>query len=155
MSWEVNPLLAVSSIIYAKQPAAVEHLLCNSIILMHFNEERISSVQNIAVCGPTSAPGCILKAFFVNSQAIFWEVIISLFSISTPSFRQGYLIHFQRQEIWTESGCRDLICVILMRLYVFPPKVSFILALFVHIISCFLLLVALPGPAGFFSEVQY
>lgn len=33
--------------------------------------------------GPTSAPGCILKAFFVNSQAIFREVIISLFSIDT------------------------------------------------------------------------
>lgn len=40
---ELNPLLTVSTKIYSKQPAAEENLLCNSIILMHFNEELITS----------------------------------------------------------------------------------------------------------------
>lgn len=53
---------------HAKQPAAAEHLLCNGVIMMHFNEERITSapppLPNLTAVVPPLLPDEAWRSFF-------------------------------------------------------------------------------------------
>lgn len=76
---------------HAKQPAAAEHLLCNGVIMMHFNEERITSapppLPNLTAVVPPLLPDEAWRSsffffcFLSSSLATPWELIVYLLSV--------------------------------------------------------------------------
>ncbi len=112
-SWEGNPLVTVSSIIHAKQPAAVERLLCNDVIMMHFNEELITSapkshcLRSHRCCW--MRPGGLLSKLpsqFLGGDCLTAQCIDYLFWGSIQSVSFNALFVWKRQKsvyknLWT------------------------------------------------------
>ncbi len=137
-SWEGNPLVTVSSIIHAKQPAAVERLLCSDVIMMHFNEELISSapkshcLRSHRCCW--MRPGGLLSKLpsqFLGGDCLAAQCIDYLFWGSIQSVSFNALFVWKRQEICLQKFMVNLMILRRVAFFYFIIFVSDFLVLFI------------------------